>query len=231
MAIWPTISGIHHESLSRMEGALNKMSEIFGTFREELATIKTEQEGQRRQILAIEADWKEGFSTVNQAIGKLSTRMEERDKPRTSFWVSAFSVMFLVMSSMITVGVFFVQSTIREETTPLKQQVAQLAQATSNLRDIENSTVRSTTADARSEQDRADINRRLAIDEGEIVAIKAKSAEGFTSLQAGFTESETQFKNLIGLVYYLWNQVTGHPFPIIPREAPVAPFGAGASGR
>ena len=163
MAIWSVRSGYNQESLNRMEGALNKMSEIFGTFREELATIKTEQEGQRRQIINIEADWKEGFNTVNQAISKLATRMEERDKPRTSFWVSAFSVLFLVMSSMITVGVFFVQSTIREETTPLKQEVAQLQQITSNIRVIEDSAIRSATADARSEQDRGEINRRLEV--------------------------------------------------------------------
>jgi predicted nucleic acid-binding Zn-ribbon protein len=135
--------------------------------------------------------------------------------------------MFLVMSSMITVGVFFVQSTIREETTPLKQEVAQLQQITSNIRVIEDSAIKSATADARSEQDRNEINRRLKSDEDELNDMRAKSSERFANLSAGFTESETQFKNLMSLVYYLWDQVTGHSFPIVPREAPMAPYGSG----
>lgn len=222
MPIWPA-RGHHQNSLDRMELSLGKMSETFGTFREELATIKSEQDGQRRQIIEIESDWKSGLESVNQAIGKLSARMEERDKPKIGFWVSSFSVLFLVMTSMITVGVFFVQSTIREETTPLRQQISQVQQATSNLREIENSATRSTTADARSEQDRSEINRRLTADELEIATMQAKSAERFTSLGAGFIENETQFKNLMSLVYYLWNQVTKSPFPIVPREAPLMP--------
>lgn len=213
-------AGAHQNSLDRVEAAVGRLTDQVGTFREEFATIKSEQEGQRRWIGNIESDLKAGIETVNQSVGKLSVRMEERDRPKMMFWISAFSFLFVVITSAITVGVFFVQSNIREETGPIRAQLAQLQQQTSNIREIENSANRSAIADARSETDRADINHRLQVDEIELSSLQAKNREEFTSLQAGFTEIETQFKNLIGLIYYLWKIVTGEPFPIVPRETP-----------
>lgn len=206
--------------LGRMETTLSEMGEMFVGFRTELATIKAEQANQKEQIRGIEVDWKTGFEGVNQSINRIVSKIDERDRPKTAFWISAFSALFVVFSSLIGVGVFFVQSSIRESVTPLQQNVASLQQLTSNLHDIEDKAIRSREADVRSETDRTELNRRLNVLEGAQATSLATNREVFAGLQAGFTENETQFKNLVGMVYYLWAKVFGQSYPIIPRETP-----------
>lgn len=203
-----------------MENTLADMGEMFVGFRTELATIKLEQENQKEQIRGIEVDWKTGFEGVNQSINRIVSKIEERDKPKTAFWISAFSALFLVLTSVTGVSVFFVQSSIREAVTPVTLHVAALQQLTANLHEIEDKAIRSRESDVRSETDRNELNRRLNVIEAAQSANLATTREKFAGLQAGFTETETQFKNLVGMVYYLWAKVFGQAYPIIPRETP-----------
>jgi len=222
----------HTAALSRVENVLSDMGNTFTLFREELATIKTEQANQKQQIVNIEADWKIGLQNVGvsidnkmldvtRSIDKISAKIEEKDKPRTSLWIAAFSVLLVVASSIATVGSFFVTSSIREAVVPLQQKVSGLEQLTANHHDLEDRTSRSREADARSETDRQELNRRLATVESALSDSNALTKQQLATLQAGFVENETQFKNLTGQVYVLWDKIFGRPYPIIPREVPV----------
>lgn len=209
-------------TLGRMETTLAAMGEMFVGFRTELATIKLEQANQKEQIRGIEVDWKTGFDGVNQSISRIVSKIEERDKPKTASWIAGFSAMFLVTTSVTGVAVFFVQSSIREAVMPMTQNISSLQQLTSNFHDTENKAILSREADQRSETDRNEINRRLSVIENAQATNLATSRQTFAELKAGFTENETQFKNLVGMVYYLWAEVFGKAYPVIPRETPGA---------
>ncbi len=194
------------QSLARMENALSAMG--------------AEQALQKQQIQSIEAGWQTGLENVNAAIERISARIEEHDKPKTSLGVSAFSAGFVAVSSLTGVAVFFVQSSIRESTLPITQRVASLEASTAGLHEMGEKVIRSSEADARSAVDRADINRRVDLLEANASASLASSRERYASLIAGSVEVETQFKALTGLVHYLWLEVLGKPYPVIPRESP-----------
>lgn len=223
--------GQNHAALTRMENTLASMGEAFAGFREELATIKSEQANQKQQIIGVENDWKTGLDSVNrsidtkldgvnEAIRDIGKRLQERDKPKTTFYISAFSTLLVLLSLLTGVAVFFVNSSIKGETTPLMQRVAGLEQLTADHRELEDKTTRSREADARSETDRSELNRRVEVAEGELSKNIAMNRERFATLQAGFVENETQFKNLTAMVYYMWSQVFGKSYPVIPRETP-----------
>jgi hypothetical protein len=221
--IGSTVSIDNKNALYRVEATLVDMSKGFGLFREELATIRTEQGNQKSLISNMEIDWRSSLETVNQSVKELALRFDEREKPKTSLWISGAATFGVIVSSLVGVAVFFVDSSIRDATAPLASRLSAIEQLTTDHRELEDRTSRSQASDARSEIDRQELNRRITFLEGAVASSTAQRREEVAALQAGFVESETQFKNLTAMVYYIWNKVFGSAYPIVPRETPIHP--------
>lgn len=215
-------------SIGKLTETVGKVSDKVGDFQADLATVKSDQENQQRKIFEIETSNSAGFNKINESIEKLSVRVEMRDRPKWMVWVTTLGFIFVVLTSAVTVGSVIVNGNIREQTSPLQAQIAQIQTSTATLRELETNSARSREADASSEKDRAELNRRIGVDEQQLATHLAASAEQFARLSAAFVENETQYRDLKSLVYYLWAEVTGKTFPIITRENPSTGPGYGA---
>lgn len=222
-------TSIARETLGRLESSLTSMSENFSTYRDDVATLKIQQANQAAQMTSMGADWKASVQNITSAfqsemskigadIGRVTDRLNERDKPRRELWIGVSTAAIAFLSMFTVAAAFFVNAEIGSAIAPLVQQQTALNQMVPKIHDLDSSSIRSTAADARSEQDRAELNRRLSIIEGNFAAGLAERREQVARLEAERVEIETQFKNLTSQTYYLWGQVMGSPYPIIPRE-------------
>lgn len=223
--------GARQDSMVRVEATLGKLTDQVGVFQTELTRIKSAQEDQQRQIFQIETGTKSTLDEIKEMVAaqtakmdervtSIHTTMEDRARPKWGFWISTISLLATVLGSVIWVGVYFVNVNIRDETSPLEHKVAQLEQLTSDHRELEDRTLASRNADAKSEQDRAELNRRVAVTENELNQLKNEMAVRFAAAATAAVEVETQFKDLRGMTHYLWRDVEGKDYPIIPRETP-----------
>lgn len=207
--------------MSRVESILGSMGEDFATSRAKLATIETELANQKASIVSVEANWKYGLEEVKQSIAQIALRLEERDKASSGSRLTMATIVVSVGIAVVGANAFYVQSSISQSVSPLEARVTGLERMLADHHDLEERSARSTAADARSEIDRSDLNRRMAVQEDRLSKSIAEQRAEDAKLESAFTEAETQFKGLTGQVYYLWRQVTGTEYPVIPRENPM----------
>lgn len=222
-------TSVTRDTLGRLESSLTSMSENFSTYRDDVATLKIQQANQQSQMAALAADWKASvqnitatfqseISKIGADIGRVTDRLNERDKPRRELWIGISTATIAFLSVFGVAAAFFVNAEIGGAIAPLVQQQAALNQMVPKLRELDVSSIRSTAADSRSEQDRAELNRRIGVLENSFATGLSERREQVAKLEAGRVEIETQFKNLTGQTYYLWAHVMGEPYPVIPRE-------------
>lgn len=222
-------TSVTRETLGRLESSLSSMSDNFSTYRDDVATLKIQQANQQSQMTAMAADWKTSvqaitatfqseISKIGADIGRVTDRLNERDKPRRELWIGVSTAAIAFLSMFTVAAAFFVNAEIGSAIAPLVQQQTALNQVVPKVNELSISSIRSTQADARSEQDRTEINRRLALIEGNFADGLSERRSQIARLEAERVEIETQFKNLTGQTYYLWAHVMGEPYPVIPRE-------------
>lgn len=222
-------TSVSRETLGRLESSLTSMSENFSTYRDDVATLKIQQANQQSQTTAMAADWKASvqgitatfqseISKIGADIGRVTDRLNERDKPRRELWIGISTAAIAFLSMFTVAAAFFVNAEIGSAIAPLVQQQTALNQLIPKIHELDGSSIRSTQADARSEQDRTELNRRLGVLEGNFSTGLSERREQVARLDAQRVEIETQFKNLTGQTYYLWGKVMGEPYPVIPRE-------------
>lgn len=222
-------SSITRETLGRLEASLANMSDSFSIYRDDVATLKIQQANQQSQMTSMAADWKSSvqnitttfqseISKIGADIGRVTDRINERDKPRRELWIGITTAAIAFIGMFTVAAAFFVNAEIGTNIAPLVQQSAATSQLIPEVRQIQLDTLRSSQADTRSEQDRAELNRRVGALEGNFSKSLAERREQVAELNAGRIEIETQFKNLTAMVYYIFHKVTGDPYPIVPRE-------------
>lgn len=222
-------TSVTRETLGRLESSLSSMSDNFSTYRDDVATLKIQQANQQSQMTAMAADWKTSvqaitatfqseISKIGADIGRVTDRLNERDKPRRELWIGVSTAAIAFLSMFTVAAAFFVNAEIGSAIAPLVQQQTALNQVVPKVNELSISSIRSAQADARSEQDRTEINRRLALIEGNFADGLSERRSQIARLEAERVEIETQFKNLTGQTYYLWAHVMGEPYPVIPRE-------------
>jgi hypothetical protein len=205
------------------------MSESFSIYRDDVAALKIQQANQQSQSAAMAADWKSSVQTMTATfqseiskigadIGRVTERMNERDKPRRDLWIGMITATIAFLGVFTAAAAFFVNAEIGTAISPLVQQQTALVQLIPQVHELEMSTTRSREADTRSEQDRGELNRRMMVIEDNFAKSTAERRGEVAELNAGRVEIETQFKNLTAMVYYLWHKITGDPYPIVPRE-------------
>jgi hypothetical protein len=222
-------TSLARDTLGRLESSLTNMAENFSTYRDDVATLKIQQANQQTQMTNLAADWKASvqnitatfhseISKIGADISRVTDRLNERDKPRRELWIGISTAAIAFLSMFTVAAAFFVNAEIGSAIAPLVQQQTALNQIVPKVNDLATSAIRSTQADARSEQDRTELNRRIGVLEGNFAIGQSERREQVARLEAERVEIETQFKNLTGQTYYLWAEVTGKPYPIIPRE-------------
>lgn len=222
-------TSVSRETLGRLESSLTAMSDNFSTYRDDVATLKIQQANQGAQMTAMGADWKTSvqnitatfqseMSKIGADIGRVTDRLNERDKPRRELWIGISTAAIAFLSMFTVAAAFFVNAEIGSAIAPLVQQQTAMNQMIPKIHELDTSSIRSTQADARSEQDRTELNRRMSILESSFASGLSERRAQIATLEAERVEIETQFKNLTSQTYYLWGRVMGDPYPIIPRE-------------
>jgi hypothetical protein len=222
-------TSLTRQTLGRLESSISSLSDSFAVYRDDVATLKIQLANHQSQTAAMAADWKssvQGISTTFQAevdkigadISRVSDRLNEKEKPRRDIWIGMISAGIAFMSIFTAAAAFFVNAEIGTAIAPIVQQQAAINLLIPQMHDLELASLRSTQADTRSEQDRGELNRRMTVMENSFATGLAERREQIAHLESGRVEIETQFKNLTGLVYYLWHKLMGDAFPIVPRE-------------
>jgi hypothetical protein len=205
-------TSLTRQTLGRLESSISSLSDSFAVYRDDVATLKIQLANHQSQTAAMAADWKssvQGISTTFQA---------EVDKIGADIWIGMISAGIAFMSIFTAAAAFFVNAEIGTAIAPIVQQQAAINLLIPQMHDLELASLRSTQADTRSEQDRGELNRRMTVMENSFATGLAERREQIAHLESGRVEIETQFKNLTGLVYYLWHKLMGDAFPIVPRE-------------
>jgi septal ring factor EnvC (AmiA/AmiB activator) len=221
------------EALARLETDLRAISGGFSSYRDDVASLKLQQGHQQTEITRIATDVKSDMMALSTSfrseIDKISVQIsmvvQKIDGRRvgTGAWVSIAGVVIVFVGMFMAAAAFFVNAEIANATASQTQALAALSGLPAIVHELELSTSRSTQADARSETDRNDLNRRMGKLENDVATEVAQRREDSASFRSSSVEIETQFKSITQQLYYLWAKVMGDPYPIMSsRETPVA---------
>jgi peptidoglycan hydrolase CwlO-like protein len=221
-------SSASRDTLTRLEASLGAITEGFQSYRDDVSQLKLQQQHQQTQMQELAQDFKTDLGTIAASfrsemekfavqIGHIAEKIEGK-RIGVGVWTSILGVVFVFFSLFTAAAAFFVNAEISNAIAPLVQFQAQMTQMLPNIRESELASTRSTQADARSEIDRSELNRRVGVLESKMADESAQRREQFSALNAGRVEIETQFKNLTQMTYYLWHKTMGETFPIVPRE-------------